>query len=89
MHHVYRLNFFHRKHQKPKLVSGKQLMIEPLCPEFVSVTYGADGSTRERTHQVIKDILTKTSSGPLLTSPASVHRKKKLIRLPMNIGAWA
>ena len=43
--------------------------LKPLCPEFVSVTYGADGSTRERTHQVIKDILTKTSpqAAPHLT----------------------
>ena len=39
-----------------------------LCPEFVSVTYGADGSTRERTHQVIEDILTKTNlNAPHLT----------------------
>ena len=35
--------------------------LAPLNPEFVSVTYGADGSTRERTHQVIESILTKTS----------------------------
>lgn len=35
-----------------------------LCPEFVSVTYGADGSTRQRTNQVIEDILTKTNLRP-------------------------
>jgi methylenetetrahydrofolate reductase (NADPH) len=30
--------------------------LAPLRPEFVSVTYGADGSTRERTHQVVARI---------------------------------
>jgi methylenetetrahydrofolate reductase (NADPH) len=39
--------------------------LAPLNPEFVSVTYGADGSTRERTHQVIESILTKTSLKPV------------------------
>ena len=39
--------------------------LAPLNPEFVSVTYGADGSTRERTHQVIESILTKTSLTPV------------------------
>ena len=39
--------------------------LAPLNPEFVSVTYGADGSTRERTHQVIKSMLTKTSLKPV------------------------
>ena len=39
--------------------------LAPLDPEFVSVTYGADGSTRERTHQVIESILTKTELKPV------------------------
>jgi methylenetetrahydrofolate reductase (NADPH) len=39
--------------------------LAPLNPEFVSVTYGADGSTRERTHQVIESILKKTTIKPV------------------------
>jgi methylenetetrahydrofolate reductase (NADPH) len=39
--------------------------LAPLNPEFVSVTYGADGSTRERTHQVIESILTNTELKPV------------------------
>ncbi|MGA1207541.1 MAG: methylenetetrahydrofolate reductase [NAD(P)H] [Litorivicinaceae bacterium] len=39
--------------------------LSPLAPDFVSVTYGADGSTRERTHQVIADLLAKTTVRPV------------------------
>lgn len=38
--------------------------LEPLGPEFVSVTYGAGGSTRERTHKVIEHILRRTHLTP-------------------------
>jgi len=34
--------------------------LAPLQPEFVSVTYGADGSTRERTHACVLRILRET-----------------------------
>lgn len=35
--------------------------LAPLGPSFVSVTYGADGSTRERTHNVVSRIQRETS----------------------------
>jgi methylenetetrahydrofolate reductase (NADPH) len=38
--------------------------LAPLRPRFVSVTYGADGSTRERTHGVVSRILAETSLTP-------------------------
>ena len=38
--------------------------LEPLQPRFVSVTYGAGGSTRERTHQTVVRILKETSLTP-------------------------
>ena len=34
--------------------------LQPLAPGFVSVTYGADGSTRERTHGVVQRIVNET-----------------------------
>jgi methylenetetrahydrofolate reductase (NADPH) len=38
--------------------------LEPLAPDFVSVTYGAGGTTRERTHRTVKRILEETSLKP-------------------------
>ena len=35
--------------------------LEPLAPRFVSVTYGADGSTRQRTHHLVHRIQTETT----------------------------
>ncbi len=35
--------------------------LEPLAPRFVSVTYGAGGSTRERTHATVERITRETS----------------------------
>ena len=43
--------------------------LAPLSPRFVSVTYGADGSTRERTHNVVSRIQheTRLTAAPHLT----------------------
>jgi methylenetetrahydrofolate reductase (NADPH) len=38
--------------------------LEPLNPSFVSVTYGAGGSTRERTHATVKRMVEETTLKP-------------------------
>lgn len=38
--------------------------LEPLAPSFVSVTYGAGGSTRERTHRTVKRLIDETGLAP-------------------------
>ncbi len=38
--------------------------LEPLGPSFVSVTYGAGGSTRDRTHRTVMRMLTETTLKP-------------------------
>lgn len=42
------------------------LRLAPLSPRFVSVTYGADGSTRERTHGLVSRVQSET---PLTPAP--------------------
>jgi methylenetetrahydrofolate reductase (NADPH) len=43
--------------------------LAPLQPRFVSVTYGADGSTRERTHNIVTRVMKETNltAAPHLT----------------------
>jgi len=39
-------------------------LLAPMAPGFVSVTYGAGGSTRERTHQTVKRMIDETKLKP-------------------------
>ena len=42
--------------------------LEALSPRFVSVTYGADGSTRERTHDLVVGLARTTAMTPGMAS---------------------
>jgi methylenetetrahydrofolate reductase (NADPH) len=55
--------------------------LEPLNPSYVSVTYGAGGSTRERTHRLVVDILHSTSITPMAHLTAVSHTRAELADL--------
>ncbi|MDX1621661.1 MAG: methylenetetrahydrofolate reductase [Nitriliruptorales bacterium] len=52
--------------------------LEPLEPSFVSITYGAGGSTRERTHRLVVDLLRNTSMTPMAHLTAYAHSRDEL-----------
>jgi methylenetetrahydrofolate reductase (NADPH) len=57
--------------------------LEPLDPAFVSVTYGAGGSTRDRTHRTVRRIVQETSMAPaahLTTVSATKAEVDEVIR---------
>jgi methylenetetrahydrofolate reductase (NADPH) len=57
--------FFPPKNDKMAISLWESVQrLAPLGPRFVSVTYGAGGSTRERTHQTVKRILDETTLRP-------------------------
>ncbi len=60
--------------------------LAPLRPKFVSVTYGAGGSTRERTHATVKRILAETALTPAahLTCVAATRAEVEAV-----VGAYA
>lgn len=63
--------------------------LKVLSPEFVSVTYGAGGSTRERTHNTLKKILETTHLSPaahLTCVSASKQEVDDVIKAYYDIG---
>ena len=52
--------------------------LEPLKPAFVSVTYGAGGSTRDRTHNTVKRIVEETSLSPAAHLTCVAHSQSEI-----------
>ncbi len=52
--------------------------LEPLGPAFVSVTYGAGGSTRQRTHDLVVRIKQATSLDPIPHLTCVCHSEKDI-----------
>lgn len=54
------------------------LRLAPLAPDFVSVTYGAGGSTRDRTHATVKRIADETALSPAAHLTCVAHTRGEI-----------
>jgi methylenetetrahydrofolate reductase (NADPH) len=55
--------------------------LEPYGPSYVSVTYGAGGSTRERTHDLVVQILRETGMTPMAHLTCACHTRADLVEI--------
>ena len=77
--------FFPPSSNKAETVLWESIKIlEPLKPNFVSVTYGAGGTTRERTHNCVKKIIDETNLEPCLLYTSPSPRDATLSRMPSS-----
>jgi methylenetetrahydrofolate reductase (NADPH) len=55
--------------------------LETLAPSYVSVTYGAGGTTRERTHEIVVDILRTTTMTAMAHLTCAAHTRAELVQI--------
>jgi methylenetetrahydrofolate reductase (NADPH) len=71
--------FFPPKTEAGWLTLGRTIAeLEPLRPDFVSVTYGAGGTTRDRTHQLTEWIRKETSVTPMAHLTCQGHTRAEV-----------
>jgi len=58
--------------------------LEPLAPSFVSVTYGAGGTTRELTRELVAGMLRTTSLTPMAHLTCAAHSRLELAEILVN-----
>ncbi|HEY5874036.1 MAG TPA: methylenetetrahydrofolate reductase, partial [Ilumatobacteraceae bacterium] len=58
--------------------------LEPLAPSFVSVTYGAGGSTRTRTHDLVSWVRRQTSITPMAHLTCQGHTRRDIDDILIN-----
>ncbi|MBU6412573.1 MAG: methylenetetrahydrofolate reductase [NAD(P)H] [Planctomycetes bacterium] len=58
--------------------------LEPLKPTFVSVTYGAGGSTRQMTHELVERVKTETKLDPMAHLTGVGHTEQEIEAILMR-----
>lgn len=79
---TYSFEFFPPKTDTAQLTLGRTIAeLEPLGPSFVSVTYGAGGSTRERTRQVVTWVRKETAITPMAHLTCQGHTRAEITEI--------
>ncbi len=79
---TFSFEFFPPKSDAAQLTLGHTIAeLEPLRPSFVSVTYGAGGTTRERTHQVVTWIRRETTITPMAHLTCQGHTRADIAEI--------
>jgi methylenetetrahydrofolate reductase (NADPH) len=76
---TFSFEFFPPKTDAAQLTLGHTIAeLEPLAPSFVSVTYGAGGSTRARTHEIVTWVRRETSITPMAHLTCQGHTRAEI-----------
>jgi methylenetetrahydrofolate reductase (NADPH) len=76
---TYSFEFFPPRDEKAESVLASTLQeLEPLGPSYVSVTYGAGGTTRERTHDLVVSINGDTTMTAMAHLTCAAHTRAEL-----------
>lgn len=79
---TFSFEFFPPKTDAAQLTLGRTIAeLEPLAPSFVSVTYGAGGSTRQRTHEVVAWVRRETHITPMAHLTCVGHRRDEITEI--------
>jgi methylenetetrahydrofolate reductase (NADPH) len=78
----YSFEFFPPKTEEAQITLEVTLQeLELLRPSFVSVTYGAGGSTRERTHDLVVSINRNTTMTAMAHLTCAAHTREELVEI--------
>jgi methylenetetrahydrofolate reductase (NADPH) len=79
---TYSFEFFPPQTDGAQLSLGRTIAeLEPLAPSFVSVTYGAGGSSRQRTRDVVAWVRKETSITPMAHLTCQGHRRDEIAEI--------